>query len=153
MSYHDGSVWPHDNALIAGGLARHGIKEGAIRILNSFFEASLFLDLHRLPELFCGFVRRSGEGPTLYPVACSPQSWSAAAVFMMLQACLGLSIDAGRSLITFHYPQLPPFLKELHIRNLKIAAATIDLQLLRHGHDVGINVPRRQGHVEIHMIK
>jgi glycogen debranching enzyme len=153
MSYHDGSVWPHDNALIAGGLARHGIKEGAIRILNSFFEASLFLDLHRLPELFCGFVRRPGEGPTLYPVACSPQSWSAAAVFMMLQACLGLTIEASRSLITFHYPQLPPFLKELHIRNLKISDATIDLQLLRHGHDVGINVPRRQGHVEIHMIK
>src|SRR5262249_31125702 len=79
MSYHNGSIWPHDNALIALGLSRYGLEEEVLQIMNGLFDASLFLDLHRLPELFCGFVRRPGEGPTLYPVACAPQSWAAAA--------------------------------------------------------------------------
>ena len=96
MSYHNGSVWPHDNALIAAGMARYGHTGQAMRVLAGLFEASLHFDGHRLPELFCGFPRREGEGPTLYPVACSPQAWAAAAVFCMLQACLGLDIDAGK---------------------------------------------------------
>src|SRR6185503_4788148 len=94
MSYHNGSVWPHDNAIIGAGFARYGFIDGAARILAGLFDASLFVDASRLPELFCGFDRRPGEGPTLYPVACSPQSWAAAAPFLLLQACLGLSIDA-----------------------------------------------------------
>ncbi|HKW86823.1 MAG TPA: amylo-alpha-1,6-glucosidase, partial [Nitrospiraceae bacterium] len=94
MSYHNGSVWPHDNALIAIGLARYGLKESVLKIMTGLFDASLLVDLHRLPELFCGFVRRPGESPTLYPVACAPQAWSAASVFMLLQACLGLTIHA-----------------------------------------------------------
>jgi glycogen debranching enzyme len=153
MSYHNGSVWPHDNALIAAGLARYGLKEGVIRIMSGLFDASLFIDLHRLPELFCGFPRRPGEGPTLYPVACSPQAWSAASVYMLLQASLGLSIDAERSLLCFSYPQLPPFLSEVHIQRLPVGSASVDLALLRHGQDVGINVLRREGQVQIHMVK
>ena len=76
MSYHNGSIWPHDNALIAAGLARYGFKDHASQILKGLFEASLFVE-YRLPELFCGFYRREGEGPVPYPVACSPQAWSA----------------------------------------------------------------------------
>ena len=92
------SVWPHDNALVAWGMARYGFKEPVHKILTGLFDASLFVDLHRLPELFCGFVRRTGEGPTLYPVACAPQAWAAGSVFLLLQACLGLSIHgAGRT--------------------------------------------------------
>jgi len=72
MSYHNGSIWPHDNALIAYGMARYGFKDGAMRIMASLFDASIFMDLHRLPELYCGFERRKGEGPILYPVACDP---------------------------------------------------------------------------------
>jgi glycogen debranching enzyme len=83
MSYHNGSVWPHDNALIAAGLAHYGFKDNVLQILAGMYEASLFLERRRLPELFCGFERRPGEGPTLYPVACSPQAWSAATVFML----------------------------------------------------------------------
>ena len=79
MSYHNGSVWPHDNALIAAGMASYGFKQGALKILCGLFDASLYLELHRLPELLCGFSRRPGEGPTLYPVACSPQTWSSVA--------------------------------------------------------------------------
>jgi glycogen debranching enzyme len=153
MSYHNGSIWPHDNALIACGLARYGLKEQVLRIMAGLFDASLFLDLHRLPELFCGFGRRPGDGPTLYPVACSPQAWSAAAVFLLLQACLGLNLSAPEGRICFSYPVLPPFLKEVHILNLRVGSATVDLLLLRHDQDVGINVLRREGEVEITMVK
>ncbi len=153
MSYHNGSVWPHDNALIAMGLARYGLKDEVIQVMDGLFQASLFMDLHRLPELFCGFGRRPGEGPTLYPVACAPQAWSAAAVFALLQACLGLSVRAAEPQICFTYPMLPPFLKEVRITNLRVGTAVVDLDLVRHGHDVGINVPRREGAVEIRMIK
>jgi glycogen debranching enzyme len=149
MSYHNGSVWPHDNALIAYGLARYGLQEGALQVLTGLYEASLALDLHRLPELFCGFPRRPGEGPTLYPVACSPQAWSAAAVFLLVQACLGLTISAPERQLCFSYPQLPEFLREVHITNLQVGEAVLDLRLLRHGHDVGIHVLRREADCEI----
>ncbi|HJT76474.1 MAG TPA: amylo-alpha-1,6-glucosidase [Gemmataceae bacterium] len=153
MSYHNGSVWPHDNALIGAGLARYGLKDSVLGVLTGLFDASLFVDLHRMPELFCGFVRRPREGPTLYPVACAPQAWAAAAVFMLLQSALGLSINAPEARICFHYPLLPPFLKEVQVRNLRVGEAVVDLLLLRYGQDVGINVPRREGRVEIVMIR
>jgi glycogen debranching enzyme len=153
MSYHNGSVWPHDNALIAQGFARYGLKDAALKVLTGLFDASLFVELHRMPELFCGFVRRPGEGPTLYPVACAPQSWSAAAVFLLLQACLGLTIDGPQSRVSFSYPVLPESLPEVHIRNLRIGRARVDLQLERYGDDVGVNVTKREGLVEVVVVK
>ena len=149
MAYHNGSVWPHDNALIALGLARYGLKEEVLQIMNGLFDASLFIDLHRLPELFCGFERRPSEGPTLYPVACAPQAWAAAAVFLLLQACLGMHIDAPQGRLSFSHPILPAFLEELQIRNLHIGPAAVDLLLLRHDNDVGIQLLRRDGKLEI----
>src|SRR5207253_3892361 len=101
MSYHNGSVWPHDNALIAAGFARYGFKESAGMLLAGLLDASLFFDLHRLPELFCGFPRRAGESPTLYPVACAPQAWAAGAVFLLLEACLGLSVCSRAHTVVF----------------------------------------------------
>ncbi len=153
MSYHDGSVWPHDNALIAAGLARYWLKDEVLQIMTGLFDASLFVDLNRLPELFCGFIRRPGEGPTLYPVACSPQAWAAASVFLVLQACLGLSIDAAKNRLSFAHPVLPAFLSKLELHNLSVGEGSVDLLLLRHGNDVGINVLRREGRVEIAMVK
>ena len=153
MAYHNGSVWPHDNALIAAGMASYGFKQGALKILSGLFEASQFLELHRLPELFCGFSRRSGEGPTLYPVACSPQTWSSVAVFLLLQSCLGLRIDAPHGCLTFSQPVLPPFLKHIEIKNLRIGDATVDLSLEGHAKDVGINILRREGRAEIVVTK
>ena len=94
MSYHNGSVWPHDNALIAAGFARYGFADLVGTILTALLDASRFFESHRIPELFCGFHKRRGEGPTLYPVACSPQAWAAGSVFLLLQAALGLTIDA-----------------------------------------------------------
>ena len=84
MSYHNGSVWPHDNAMIALGLARYGLKDAVLQILSGLFDASTYFDQRRLPELFCGFLRRQRKGPTHYPVACSPQAWASAAPFALL---------------------------------------------------------------------
>jgi glycogen debranching enzyme len=153
MSYHNGSVWPHDNALIAYGFARYGFKPEVLQVLQAMFDASTFVDLHRLPELFCGFSRRPGEGPTLYPVACAPQAWAAAAVFMCLQACLGLEVKAIQRQLCFNYPLLPEALPDVRIHNLRVGEASVDLQLVRHKNNVGINVLRREGQVEILMVK
>jgi glycogen debranching enzyme len=153
MSYHNGSIWPHDNAIVALGLSRFGFKEMAVRILEGMFNLSLMVDLHRLPELFCGFPRRPDQGPTLYPVACSPQSWAAAAVYMLLQSCLGMSLDAPQHRLQFEYPALPAFLEEIHVRNLRVGESSVDLTLRRYPDNVGINVNRRVGPLEIIVIK
>lgn len=153
MSYHNGSVWPHDNALVAYGLSRYGLKEAALKVMAGMFDASLFLDLHRMPELFCGFTRRPGEGPTLYPVACSPQSWAAGSIFMLLQACLGLSIRGHPAQISFSYPLLPEFLPEVRIRNLRVGKGSVDLVLRRYPQNVSIDIERREGDIEIVAVK
>ena len=153
MSYHNGSVWPHDNALMAYGFSRYGLRAPILKILSGLFDASLFIDLHRMPELFCGFPRRPGEGPTLYPVACAPQSWAAASVFLLLQACLGLSVSNYPAQVSFSYPLLPPFLEEVRIKNLRVGQGVVDLFIWRHDQDVGINIDRREGNVEILSVK
>ncbi len=152
MSYHNGSVWPHDNALIAYGLARYGFKDKVIKVLTGVFESSLLMERHRLPELICGFERRPGEGPTLYPVACSPQSWSAGAVFMLLQACLGLSVNAVERRVYLMHPRLPDFLQEVEIRNLKVGDSSVDLLLERTAQHIGFSILRKEEDVEIVMI-
>jgi len=153
MSYHNGSVWPHDNALIAQGLARYGLAEQVLQIWTGLFEAAMYLDLHRMPELFCGFPQDPGEGPVPYPVACAPQAWSAASVFLLLQASLGLQINAPEARVCFTRPQLPASLGELRIHNLEVAGATVDLLLVRHEHDVGVNVLRREGDIQIFVVQ
>ncbi|NOZ83937.1 MAG: amylo-alpha-1,6-glucosidase [Epsilonproteobacteria bacterium] len=153
ISYHNGSVWPHDNALIAYGLSRYGFKEEVLKILTCLHEADSYFNLQRLPELFCGFERKAGRAPTLYPVACPIQAWSAASVFMLLQASLGLHIDAEKSIIMFDKPVLPNFLQWVKIKNLRIGNRFADLHLQRSDLDVGINVVRKQGSIEIVVIK
>jgi glycogen debranching enzyme len=153
MSYHNGSIWPHDNALVAAGLGRYGMKDGMLRILDGLFDASGFMQLRRMPELFCGFKRRPGEGPTLYPVACAPQSWAAGSVLMLLQAALGLSIDAPGRQVIFSRPVLPESLKSVRIDGLRVGEASVAIVAERHAHDVGITVARREGDVEIVTIK
>jgi glycogen debranching enzyme len=130
MSYHNGSVWPHDTALCARGLARYGDKPAAVRLLQALFEAAVYFDM-RLPELFCGFMRRRGEPPTAYPVACLPQAWAAGAPFMMLEACLGLTIDALREEILIEHPALPEGIDWLELRNLRVGAKTVSIMFTR----------------------
>jgi glycogen debranching enzyme len=152
MSYHNGSVWPHDNAILGAGFARYGMRAPAARILAGLFDASLFVD-YRMPELFCGFHRRPGEGPTLYPVACSPQAWSAGTVFMLLQATLGLSIDGAARRITIRNGLLPEFLPQVRIEGLRIGQGSVDLTLERHTRDLGVRVERNDAKAEIVVIK
>ncbi|MDW7693656.1 amylo-alpha-1,6-glucosidase [Flammeovirgaceae bacterium SG7u.111] len=141
MSYHNGSVWPHDVALIASGLSRYGFQQQALRLMTGLFDASLFIPLQRLPELFCGMERRKGEGPTSYPVACSPQAWSVAAVFMLLKAVLQIKISPLTKEISFQKPILPSYLEEITIKNLLVGNGFVNLHLVRHNHDqmVGVN--------------
>lgn len=140
MSYHNGSIWPHDNAIIAYGLSLYGFQKEALQIMQALFDASLYVDLQRLPELYCGFDRRSGEGPTAYPVACSPQAWSVSAVFMLLQACIRMDINALNKQIIFNKPELPTFLKKITITGIKLGDGVCHFEMFRHQHDVGFNV-------------
>jgi glycogen debranching enzyme len=149
MSYHNGSVWPHDNAVIAAGIAHYGDKEGAARILTGLLDASIFLDLHRLPELFCGFPRREGEGPTLYPVACAPQAWAAASIFLLLQACLGLEIHASPPSVLLHRAELSEALPHVEIKNLGVGDHIVDLGIERAGQGVGTTVLRKPADLDI----
>ncbi len=153
MSYHNGSVWPHDNALIALGMARYGFSDLLIAPLTGLFEASMVVDLHRLPELFCGFHRRPGEGPTLYPVACAPQAWASGSVFMLLQACLGLEIDGISNRVSFRRPVLPDTLRDVCLRGVRVPGGEVDILAERYQRDVGINVLRREGEVEVVVVK
>ncbi len=153
MSYHNGSVWPHDNTLIAAGLSRYGFTGAAAKIFDALYGLSQVVDLHRLPELICGFHRRGGEHPTLYPVACAPQAWAAGAVYLLLQASLGLRIDAAAQRVSFARAVLPASIGSLEIANLSVGDATVDLHLERNPHDVGVTVLRRTGDVEIVAVK
>ncbi len=148
-SYHNGSIWPHDNSLIALGLARYGHTDLAARLTTEVFDAAIHMDLRRLPELYCGMRRRRDKGPILYPVACAPQAWAAAAPFAMLQACLGLEVDASQRLARLRYPRLPENLHSLEVRALPVGDATVDLMLRRHGDDVAVHIMRRRGEAEI----
>jgi glycogen debranching enzyme len=154
MSYHNGSVWPHDNGLIALGMSRYDMPRVIpLKLLSALFSASVFTELHRLPELYCGFRRQPGEGPTLYPVACSPQAWASGCVFMLLQAALGLTLDAQQEAIYFNQPALPESLEELSIRGLQLGAGGVDLSIRRHLQDVEIHVLGRRGRTKVIVTK
>jgi glycogen debranching enzyme len=149
MSYHNGSIWPHDNAMIAYGFARYGLKEEIIRITTALFDASLFSEGQRLPELYCGFKRRRGEAYTSYPVACSPQAWSVASVFMLLQALLGMEILESENLIRFYRPTLPDYLDHITIKNLKYKNLKLNLEIVRAGSNVSITLMNKNVPVKI----
>jgi glycogen debranching enzyme len=152
MSYHNGSIWPHDNALIALGLSRYGLKHSVEHVFKGLFDAATYMDLRRLPELFCGFRREKHRGPTLYPVACAPQAWASATPFTMLEAALGLEFDAGRAEIRLRNPRLPAFLNEVVLRDLQLAESTVDLRIRRHGDDVSMEVLRRRGQIQVSIV-
>ncbi|MDJ1157536.1 amylo-alpha-1,6-glucosidase [Chelatococcus sp. SYSU_G07232] len=149
MSYHNGSVWPHDNALIAAGCARYGFRREAARIFEGLFSASIYIDLRRLPELFCGFPRQRGQGPTFYPVACAPQAWAAAAPLSLIQSCLGLGFEPETGQITFTRPILPEFLQEVVLRHLSVGRGSVDVALRRIGSEVVANVLSRDGDIRV----
>src|SRR6266567_5664550 len=152
MSYHDGSIWPHDNALIALGFARYGLKHSVEHLFKGLFGAASYMDLRRLPELFCGFHREQRRGPTLYPVACSPQAWASATPFTLLEASLGLEFDARAGEIRFRNPRLPEFLNEVILRDLYLGDSSVNLRLRRHGDDVSLEVMRTRGRIQVSVV-
>jgi glycogen debranching enzyme len=152
MSYHDGSIWPHDNALIALGLARYGLKHSVEHLFKGLFDAASYMDLRRLPELFCGFQREKRRGPTLYPVACAPQAWASATPFTLLEAALGLEFDAQRGEIRLRNPRLPAFLNEVVLRDLQLGPSSVDLRLRRHGEEVSLEVLRTRGQIQVSIV-
>jgi glycogen debranching enzyme len=152
MSYHNGSIWPHDNALIALGFARYGLKHSVEQVFKALFDAATYMDLRRLPELFCGFRREKGRGPTLYPVACAPQAWASATPFTLLEAALGLEFDARRGEIRLRNPRLPTFLNEVILRELRLGSASVDLRIRQHGDDVSLEVMKSRGRVQVSLV-
>ncbi len=149
MSYHNGSIWPHDNAMIASGLARYGYRTEAARIFEGLFAASTYIELRRLPELLCGMSRQRAQGPTFYPVACAPQAWAAAAPLFLLQSCLGLVFEADTGRIRFNEPRLPAFLDEVILRHLRIGNGSADVAVRRSGRHVSVDVVDRRGDIRV----
>lgn len=152
MSYHDGSIWPHDNALIALGLARYGLKHSVEHLFKGLFDAASYMDLRRLPELFCGFQRERRRGPTLYPVACAPRAWASATPFTLLEAALGLEFDVQRGEIRLRDPRLPAFLNEVVLRDLQLGSWSVDLRIRRHGEEVSLDVMRTRGQIQVSIV-
>ena len=152
MSYHDGSIWPHDNALIALGFARYGLKHSVAHLFKGLFDAASYMELRRLPELFCGFRRERRRGPVLYPVACAPQAWASATPFTLLEAALGLEFDTARGEIRLRDPRLPEFLNDVVLRDLRLGASSVDLRLRRHGDEVSLEVLRTRGQIQVSIV-
>jgi glycogen debranching enzyme len=154
MSYHNGSVWPHDNAIAAMGLAQYGNRAGALQVLEGLFDAAVHLRTRSLPELFCGFQREPRLGPVPYPVACYPQAWSAASLFMILSAVLGLKVMGFERQVTVDSPSIPPWLEWLRIQDLKVGDSSISLFARRSGDgDIITEIAQGRGSVAVEVRK
>jgi glycogen debranching enzyme len=152
MSYHNGSIWPHDNALIALGLARYGLKRSVGRVFKGLFDAASYMDFRRLPELFCGFQRGRRRGPTLYPVACAPQAWASATPFTLIEAALGIEFDPRAGEVRLRNPRLPEFLDEVIVRNLQLGESSVDFMLRRHGDEVSLQILHTRGTIQVSVV-
>ncbi|MBO0782476.1 MAG: hypothetical protein J2P37_26990, partial [Ktedonobacteraceae bacterium] len=131
MSYHNGSIWPHDNGIVGAGLAQYGGKHEAGQVLKGLLDSSFYYERGRLPELFCGFPQRQDYGPINYPVACSPQAWASGAPFALLGGLLGLQPDAEQGCLVLERPTLPPWLNSLELRGMHVGGRHIHLHLTR----------------------
>jgi glycogen debranching enzyme len=152
MSYHNGTIWPHDNAIIARGFAAMDRPDLVEFLFNGLFEAARHMFYRRLPELFCGFRKeegKEGDPPVRYAVACSPQAWAAAAMYSMIQSLLNITPDAQRKLLTIKTPRLPSVLNHLQINNLRVGQASVDLEFRRADKSVTVDVRNRQGELDI----
>lgn len=153
ISYHNGSIWPHDNAMIALGFARYGFSREAARLFSGMLEAAAYQDLRRLPELFCGFTRKPHRGPTAYPVACAPQAWAAATPFAFLAACLGMELRFDSNAVSFCDPVMPGFLDHVTLTQLSLGPSRLNVKLHRHGGDVTLNLLTRRGGAKLLLVK
>lgn len=151
MSYHNGTVWPHDNALIAAGLKRYGHDKTVKRIATALFDTAMHMEYYRLPELFCGFTRRTPTNPVDYPVACSPQAWAAASPFILLQAMLGISARAHENMLTVNKPTLPNWLNTVELRGLRVGDSMLSLMFTREGEVTTFSLIDKEGGIRVVM--
>jgi len=149
MSYHNGSVWPHDNAIAAAGFRRYRLGTFVLGVASAVFDASRHFERGRLPELFCGFERRPGHGPISYPVACSPQAWASGSALQLLTAMLGLEADAAAGRLTFVSPQLPPWLRSVELYDLRVGSSSLDVGVSRGRDGASVELLARRGDVEL----
>jgi glycogen debranching enzyme len=149
MSYHNGSVWPHDNAMAAAGFARYGATQEADVLLSGLLDTALTLDDRRLPELFCGFARIPEQKPVPYPVACRPQAWAAGSAFLLLEAALGMRVDAWERQVTFARTVLPSCIDRLFIRNLRLRDSSADICISRSQWGASVEVMASHGDIEV----
>jgi len=149
MSYHNGSVWPHDTAIAAVGMLRYGLAEPFFTLATGLFRAVCQFERSRMPELFCGFAQRFGHGPTRYPVACSPQAWSAGVVFQLVTGMLGLLPDAIQNRLTLDRPRLPPWLGWLELRGLRVGKSRITLRVIQGRENAAVELVGRDGDAEV----
>jgi glycogen debranching enzyme len=145
LSYHNGTIWPHDNAIIALGLARNGLTDAALKVFDSLFHAAEFFHHLRLPELFCGLSREELDVLVQYPVSCSPQAWASGALFMLLQASLGLEPDAPANILRITQPRLPSWLKRVDLIGMRIGKTQISLRIQGGGKRTYVDVIEQIG--------
>jgi glycogen debranching enzyme len=151
MSYHNGSVWPHDNAIVAAGCKRYGHTDAVLRIADCLFDVAASASDRRLPELYCGFDRSERAGVVAYPVACIPQAWAAASPFLLLQAMLGISANASAHALTIERPALPDWLGHIRLTRLRVGGATATLDFQRHGHATSFTLVEQTGELDVTM--
>lgn len=145
MSYHNGSIWPHDNAILVQGMSQYGLSSRAHPVFAALQETAAQVEFHRLPELYCGMQRATGNRPVLYPVSCSPQAWASGALFLMLQAVLGIVPEAPLGLLHVRDPMLPDFLRDLTITGLAVGRSRVSLRFARHRNRTLVNVLEVEG--------
>jgi glycogen debranching enzyme len=152
MSYHNGSIWPHDNAMLAAGFARYGAKSATVAMFDAGMRAAAYMDDRRIPELFCGFRRRRGRGPVNYPVACSPQAWSASAPFSMIESLLGLQFRPEARELRLNNPVLPLSLDSIRIRNVRLGEGVADFVVRRSRGSPSLEIIRAEGDIRVRLI-
>ncbi len=152
LGYHVGSIWPHDNAILAMGLKRYGFETELNRLATTLFEVAQHFDYYRLPELFCGTERTPQGEPVPYPVACRPQAWAAGSILMILTAILGLRPDAPHGQLYVVRPHLPPWLSRVQIRGLRVGSATVDLAYELYNRRTRVSVTGSTGRLRVVMV-
>jgi glycogen debranching enzyme len=149
LGYHIGTVWPHDNSIIAMGLSRYKFYDRLSELFTGMYDAASVFPLYRLPELFSGFKRGKYNMPVKYPVACSPMAWSAGTIPYMLAACLGPMPDALNKRLTLVKPHLPPWLGKVDVTDLQVGDASVRMEFRREGSDTLVDVTEKHGDLDV----
>jgi len=151
-SYHNGSVWPHDNSIIINGLIRYNYRREAIKVINGLIKASQYFKYNRLPELFCGFSHKKTERPIEYPVACSPQAWACGSIYLIIQSLLGINADVINDRI-YLKPIFPDKTNKVEIKNLKIGDNRADFTLIKEENYIKISEVKIEGNTKLILSK